>query len=364
MNPENDLHKPKRKSTGLILLALLAFAAAVVLLAWNNPLLGRRLPTADVRLFPSLPAPLATQVFLEALQPAPTTAPLPTVASLPTSTPAEAAAAQAAAKEPACGGPEQMLVLGLGIDLNAQSDVIRLMRIDFVEQQVRILSIPRDFVVMIPGFEQYKIDLGRISAAYGFGEYFNGEGKGNGVIATANTIYANYGVQPDRYVVVQRESAAKWVDRLGGVEMVLDKAVDGTAYGLPFFNAGEQHFDGKEAYEYFLIRSPDSDIDRINRQSLLLKALYAKAVSSLNVVQLTGLGVEAARDKSVQTDLSARELYALACLGKLMTEADMQFVEIPGEMYHYATTEGGGSVLVPHAEAARFIQEALGVSAP
>lgn len=372
MNPENHPPNPRPNRSALIVLALLAFAAAAGLLAWNSPLLGRRLPTADVTLFPTVALPAAALGGAPAGLPAgvlplpPTPArvtPLP-AARADLVTPGTAAPIATAQPEPACGGPEQMLLLGLGIDLNAQSDVIRLVRIDFVGQKASVLSIPRDFIVRIPGFEQYKIDLGRISAAYGFGEFYNGEGKGNGVIATANTLYANYGVQVDRYVVVQMRSAAKWVDRVGGVDMVLDKPLDGTIDGLSFFSAGAQHFDGKKALEYFQIRSPDSDIDRINRQSVLLKAVYARAMSSLNVVQLTGLGLEAAGDKSIQTDLSASDIYSLACLGKRLADADMQFVEIPTEMYHNATTEQGGSVLVPHAEVVQFIQQVMGVKIP
>jgi hypothetical protein len=58
-------------------------------------------------------------------------------------------------KAPLCGGPPVMNVLALGIDgaenyLYGLSDVIRVVRVDFVTPKVTVLDIPRDLWVEIP----------------------------------------------------------------------------------------------------------------------------------------------------------------------------------------------------------------------
>lgn len=360
MNTESTPPKPKRNWRVLILLAVIGVAILAGVLLWNSPLRGKRLPAASVSRVPTQPLSTATRTSPQAGEQTPS--PAASTSQPATATPqADLAAAPTRTMQPrpVCGGPDQMLVLALGIDLSAQADVIRLMRIDFVEQKVRVLSIPRDFWVPIPGFEEKGISMGRISAAYGYGEYYHGEGKGNGVIAVANALYANYGVQFDRYVVVPMGSMAKWVDRVGGVDVVVKEAIDGRASGLSYFGEGDHHLDGEKALEYALIQEASTESERVNRQSELLRNLYAKAMDSMNLVQLTSLGIEVISDKSILTDLSPSDISALSCLGKRLTKADTEMVEIPKEMYEPATTEGGGSVLAPHAEVVAYVQEMM-----
>jgi len=58
--------------------------------------------------------------------------------------------------EPVCGGPRLMYLLAAGVDstdpqyLYGLSDVIRVVRIDFVTPKVTVLSLPRDLEVQIP----------------------------------------------------------------------------------------------------------------------------------------------------------------------------------------------------------------------
>ena len=105
-------------------------------------------------------------------------------------------------------------------------------RIDFIDQQISVLSIPRDLWVQIPDLAEHDITEGRINASYGYGEYFNGEV--GGVISFANTLYTNYNVTFDHYLVVHFDSFEKIIDQIGGVDITLDQPLDGTLQGGRF----------------------------------------------------------------------------------------------------------------------------------
>lgn len=246
-----------------------------------------------------------------------------------------------------------MIVLILGIDENEQSDAIRLARIDFVAKKITVLSIPRDFYVPIPGFSEHGITQNRINAAYGFGEYFKTEG--GGVAATARTIYANWGVAADHYVVFHNEQFAKVIDEIGGVDIILEKAVFGVG-GNPYFGEGVHHLNGANALSFIRIRETDTDIQRIDRQTLVITEALKKMRDTLNSTQLVELGLEMVKDKSILTDINFKNMYALACLGTSMDSGSVEFAGIPSEHYTPFTTALGANVRIPGPEVALYIQ--------
>lgn len=257
---------------------------------------------------------------------------------------------------PICGGPAEMVVLVLGIDENEQADAIRLVKVDFVEEKVIVLSIPRDFYVPIPGFTEHGITENRVNAAYGFGEHYKVDG--GGVAATANTIHANFGVGVDHYGVFHFEQFSKVIDKIGGVDITLDKAVFGVG-GNPYFGEGTHHLTGATAMAFVRIRETDTDIQRIDRQTLVLIEILKKMRDTMNATQLVALGLDIINDKTILTDLNLDRLYSLACLGTSIDSEDVSFVSIPSEMYTPFTTEKGANVRIPGALVAPFIQDVI-----
>jgi LCP family protein required for cell wall assembly len=254
---------------------------------------------------------------------------------------------------PVCGGPAQMIVLILGIDENEQADAIRLARVNFVDQKVTVLSIPRDFYVPIPGFSEHDILQNRINAAYGFGEYFKTEG--GGVTAVARTIYANWGITPDHYLVFHFENFGKVIDKIGGVDITLEKAVFGVG-GNPYFGEGKHHLTGETALSFIRIRETDTDIQRIDRQTLVLTETLMKLRDTRNAAQLVELGMEMVSDKSILTDINFKNMYSVACLGTTMDSESVVFSSIPAELYTPFTTDLGANVRIPGLEVASFMQ--------
>jgi LCP family protein required for cell wall assembly len=257
---------------------------------------------------------------------------------------------------PICGGPSRMIVLILGIDENEQADVIRLVRLDFVSQKITILSIPRDFYVPIPGFSEHGIIQDRVNAAYGYGEYFKTEG--GGVAAIARTIYGNWGVAVDHYTVLHFRHFGDVIDKIGGVDITLEKAVFGVG-GNPYFEQGKHHLDGETALSFIRIRETDTDIHRIDRQTLVLTAMLRKMKDTLDATQLAELAIEIVKDKGILTDINFKNMYSMACLGTSMDSGNIEFASIPSELYTPFTTEGRANVRIPKPEVAPYMQEVM-----
>lgn len=86
----------------------------------------------------------------------------------------------------------------------------------------------------------------------------------------------------------------------------------------------------------------DIDFHRIDRQSLVLKALMTKVNDSMNTLELTSFGLETIRDKGIQTDFSVIDLYTLVCFSQELTVDEIFFVNIPSDLYRPATSVACG----------------------
>lgn len=350
----------KKRSTGLVVgVVLLVFSLVGVglVFAWNNPLFGKSLPTLSSIFNPegqfSPKAEVKTEGVAEeaAIEDAVAEEVVPeeVAALIP-----DMEAAVAVEGKPVCGGPEVMHALVLGIDEHEQSDAIRLVRIDFVKQEVWVVSIPRDFYGPVVGFEQHGIEQGRINATYGYGEWFDGIGQG--VVALANNVNYNYGVTFDHYLVLHLYNIGKYIDMMGGIDIVLEKpAVDASHY----YAAGTHHFTGEQAVEFMRIRYYDTDFARISRQSMILKAAFDKARADMNLVELMGVGIQILKDKTIKTDFALKNVYPLVCLAMQIEPSNVHMVEIPRDMHHGATTVYGGAVQIYHDTVPPFIQSVM-----
>ncbi len=253
-----------------------------------------------------------------------------------------------------CGRSDAITLLILGIDENAQADAIRLARIDFSKPEINLVAIPRDFFVSIVGFERYDIEKGRINATFGYGEYYLG--AGNGAESLAENLTYNFGVEIDHKFVLHLDEIASYIDAVGGVEVTLDApASDARNY----FPAGVNEFDGERAVAFMRIRQFDSDFRRIDRQTIVLKALLEKVRSDLSPSKVLSLIFALLADNSTQSDLTLRDMQSFYCLSKEIDKQDIHVREIPSEMFHTYITPGGGWVLVPHAEVPDFIRKTL-----
>ncbi|HMB23993.1 MAG TPA: LCP family protein [Anaerolineales bacterium] len=319
----------KRFVFGMILFSLLAGGAFLFRL-YRQPL------------GPALELPASTQL-------APTLTALPSV-----TTPAESAttevpvaATQTSPPQPLCGGPAVMNILAVGSDSRGQhylyglADVIRLVRVDFVNSRVTILEVPRDLWVQIPDIsDHYNITQGKLNQAYLYGNkglgYFDGPGEGPGLLA--RTLNLNFGAQPDHYLAVNMRTFENIVDAIGGLEVYLPyeisvKSKDNPkGFGIP---AGQHHIDGETALWIARIRQY-STFSRAENQNIVMCALRKKLLSPAVVPAIPEM--VRSFQKYVQTDLSPEQINQLACLAQQMHGTDVVFASFPIKLFKAAKT--------------------------
>jgi len=155
-----------------------------------------------------------------------------------------------------------LLLLGIdrapeGTDL-ARSDTIILMTVVPPRPYVGMLSIPRDLWVTIPGYGE-----NRINAAHALAE---GADPGSGPELAVETVAVNFGVDVDYYVRLRFDGLRRFVDALGGVDLVLDQAT-------ALYSAGEHHLTGEQALAFVRDRAGSDDFARMARGQLFLRAL-------------------------------------------------------------------------------------------
>ena len=156
-----------------------------------------------------------------------------------------------------CGGPPAMFILLIGSDARSNSytvglaDAIRVVRVDFVDPQIDVLTFQRDLYVEIPGIESHHgITHGKLNQAYLYGNpgyaYYDGPGQGSGLLAL--TLEHNFGAHVDHYVAMNLPIFDRIVDQLGGIDVDLPYAINGRVKGSSdpnrYFPAGQQHLNG------------------------------------------------------------------------------------------------------------------------
>jgi LCP family protein required for cell wall assembly len=312
---------------GLILLALVLAGTGLFRL-YRQPLgPALELPTA------TRPIPTLTTLPIETSPVETTSTPIQTT---PTST-----------LQPICGGPAVMNILAIGSDargdhyLYGLADIIRLVRVDFVNARVAILEVPRDLWVEIPEIsDHYDITHGKLNQAYLYGNkglgYYDGPGEGPGLLA--RTLNLNFGVQPDHYLAVNMKTFEAIVDAIGGIDVYLPYDVDVRSPTNPkgfHVEEGQHHFDGETALWVARIRQYHT-FSRAENQNILLCALRKKLLSPALVPAIPKL--VSTFQQHVQTDLSPEQINQLACLASQMDGRDVVFASFPIELFKAAKT--------------------------
>ena len=288
---------------------------------------------------PALELPTATQ-----MRPTLSSFPVEKEAALSTAT-IESLETATSTPQPLCSGPSTMNILAIGSDargdhyLYGLADVIRLVRVDFVNARVAILEVPRDLWVEIPGIsDHYDITQGKMNQAYlygnkGFG-YYDGPGEGPGLLA--RTLNLNLGAQPDHYIAVNMVTFENIVNAVGGIDVYLPDEISVRSKENPKGFAippGQHHIDGETALWIARIREY-STFSRAENQNIVLCALRKKILSPAIVPAVPELITTFQR--YVQTDLSPEQLNQLACLANQMNGQDVAFASFPIELFKNA----------------------------
>lgn len=206
-------------------------------------------------------------------------------------------------------------------ELELNTDVLMVSRVNLVENTVRTMSFPRDLYVEIPGFGADKINAAFKAVAE------NGrEDWMKGMEATRNTIEHNFGLTIDAALSVRFEGVEEIVDTFGGVTIVnpydlRDDSYPTLDYGTKeiFYPAGELNLNGEQALEMMRTRHQDGDDGRVMRQQLVLTALLEKAQDPANITKLPEL-LEIARGTVITTIPTEVQLHLLTAVPSIPVE--------------------------------------------
>jgi len=234
-------------------------------------------------------------------------------------------------------GKERINILVMGIDQRPgeegafRTDTMMVLTLDPVTKTGGMLSIPRDLWVPIPGY-----GVAKINTAHVLGQLR--DHPGGGPALAVETVEANLGIPIHHYVRVDFNAFVDLVDRLGGIDITVEKEIDDPRYPShnpadPYgydplhIEAGQQHFDGELALKYARTRhSPGGDFDRAERQQKVLRAVFEKVTRLDMLPTLLAQAPQMWRtlQDSLDTDLALDQIIALA---RLASEVDPDAIE-------------------------------------
>ncbi len=233
----------------------------------------------------------------------------------------------------------------------ARGDVIMLVKLDANSSKARILSIPRDLWVEIPG---HRSD--RINAAYAFG----------GPPLLVQTIKQNLGISVNHYVEIDFVGFREMVDELGGIEISFPNAARDAKSGLDV-PAGTDKLDGRMALAYARSRSYQelrngswvsvdaNDIGRTARQREVLGAIVSELKSPSSIAEAGSIASAMARHTTIDSTLAEASVGALFWDFKGILTGGIEGETLPVRL----TTIEGKSVVVRQEPEATATLEAF-----
>jgi LCP family protein required for cell wall assembly len=210
------------------------------------------------------------------------------------------------------------------------TDTLMVVHVPGDHRFVRVVSLPRDSWVNIPGH-----GMNKINAALGMG----------GPQLMVQTVEQATGLTINDYVEVNFLGFVKVIDALGGVNVCLPYAVDDPDSGLRM-SAGPHHVNGITALEFARDRHsfPTSDLARIQDQQQLISSALIKGMNS-------GILADPVRLESFLSATSAAirvdqgfNVVSLADQLRGLSPSDVTFTTVPLANTNYMTPTGESAV--------------------
>jgi LCP family protein required for cell wall assembly len=223
-----------------------------------------------------------------------------------------------------------------------RTDSMIIVSVDTQQNVVRLLSIPRDLWVYIPGHGH-----NRVNTADLWGELSK---KGTGPDRVKQTIYHNLGIPIHYYVRVDFQGFMKIINTVGGVDVDVECP-------LPDINlsAGIHHMNGREALRYARSRKSTNDFDRGRRQRKVLTALWEQTLSLDLIPKLPTLWHTMA--DTFETDLPLDQVINLAYVGVQLKPQRILSKAIGPKQVQSWVTPQGAAVLLPREDRIRTLLE-------
>jgi LCP family protein required for cell wall assembly len=231
-----------------------------------------------------------------------------------------------------------------------RGDVVMLVKLDQATGDARMLSIPRDLWVFIPGNGE-----GKINAAYSYG----------GPSLMVQTIRENLGIEVNHYVEIDFVGFIDLVNELGGLEMTFPYPARDASSGLNV-EAGTQILDGEQALAFARSRKYQeyqdgrwvsveaSDIGRTQRQQEVVRAILTELKTPGSIAEAGHIAGSIAQHMTVDATLAASSVATLAWDFRGLVTGSVEGSTLPV----YGDSVAGASVVrAAEPEATAMIEE-------
>lgn len=224
-----------------------------------------------------------------------------------------------------------------------RSDTIMVGRLDPLANTLRVISIPRDTLVDIPGNGTQKIN-----AANAIG----------GPDLAKATISNFLDTPIEHYVVLNVHGLVDLVNELGGITVEVPKRMqymDWTAKLKIDLEPGVHTLTGNQAMGFVRFRHDAlGDIGRVQRQEIFLRAVLDKALKPESWKHIPKL-IEIAQNY-ISTDLSAQEILEMANFVRGVPKSNQLLTMMPGNF------SPGGDWAVERSDVRRMVARLMGAN--
>jgi LCP family protein required for cell wall assembly len=239
---------------------------------------------------------------------------------------------------------------------NFNSDVMLLLAINFKQNKVDMISVPRDTYAKIANLKGiYKLNF-----ALEAGGGMTDEGYMN-VCKSVQGILG--GIPVNYYIAVTMPVVKELTDAVGGVDydMDLEYSIDGREY-----KKGVQHLNGQGVLDYCRVRKGDvarseaGELNRVNRQKKMLLTVFKKLQSDSKILDVPKLLMS--MQGKVFTNMNFEQLAAITVFGKDLPQANITMRTMPGAYINLIFKRS--YVLLDQAKRVQMIKDVYGVSVP
>jgi LCP family protein required for cell wall assembly len=301
---------------------------------WEGPLATPN-PHATVT-----PTPFSPLEPVSVLEPIPLHNPDGTWSGFPG--PTEASSIEIPPPMPPFQLPKGMVnILVLGSDTRpgfygSRTDTIMIISLDTASGKARMISIPRDLYIYIPGWK-----VNRINTADQHG----------GPETVALAILYNLGIEIHYWVRVSFSGFITAINTLGGLDIDVPQNIVDECDEVPItFPTGMNHMDGYTALCYARVRKSSNDFARIKRQQQVIKAIFEKVLSIGGISKVPQLYSEF--NDLVESNMELGDILPLVPLAATLASDTSQIegYSLDLTMVTNWRTPGGAAVLLPNRE--------------